>query len=124
MEIDERARSRTPYDTIPTDLFLMVIKDGVIELNKIQVCLSSFPYDSRLTILRFPQILSRLSDHLYIPANVINRFEKFHSLNTRDNGTNKLADSNHAYSHAQELKAMTIIGFGLVRNSDEACTNY
>jgi hypothetical protein len=68
--------------------------------------------------------LSRLSDHLYIPANIINRFEKFHSLNTRDNGTNKLVDGNHACSYAQELKAMTTIGFGLVRNSDKAYTNY
>jgi hypothetical protein len=123
MEIDERARSRTPHDTMPTNLFPIVIKDGVIELNKMQVCLSSFPYDSRLIILRFPQILSRLSDYLYIPANIINYFEKFHSLNTRDDSTNKLADGNHACSHAQELKAVTAMGFGLVRNSDKACTN-
>ena len=37
MGIDERARSRTPHDTISADLFPMVIRDGVIELNRQQV---------------------------------------------------------------------------------------
>jgi hypothetical protein len=53
MGIDERARSCTPYNIMSIDLFPIVIRDGVIELNKQQVCLSSFLYDSRLTILRF-----------------------------------------------------------------------
>jgi hypothetical protein len=35
IEIDERVRNRTPYNTIPADLFPIVIKDGIIELNKI-----------------------------------------------------------------------------------------
>ena len=123
MEIDERAPSQNPHDTMPANLFPMVIKDGVIELNRQQVCLSSFPYDSRLTILRFLQILSRLADQLFVPPSVISRFEKFHSPNTRDDGTNKLADGNHACSHAQQLKAVAAMGFGLVRDGDEACTN-
>jgi hypothetical protein len=35
IEIDERVCSYTPYNIMPMDLFLIVIKDGVIELNKI-----------------------------------------------------------------------------------------
>jgi len=122
-EIDERAPSQNPHDMMPENLFPMVIKDGVIELNRQQVCLSSFPYDSHLTILRFPQILSRFADQFTVPPSVINRFEKFHTPNTRDDGTNKLADGNYACSHAQQLKAVAAMGFGLVRHGEEACTN-
>jgi hypothetical protein len=34
MGINERARSYTPYNTMSIDLFPIVIRDSIIELNK------------------------------------------------------------------------------------------
>jgi hypothetical protein len=34
IEIDKRVYSYTPYNIIPNNLFLIVIKDSIIELNK------------------------------------------------------------------------------------------
>jgi len=48
---------------------LMVVKNGVATLNKQVVCLSSFPYEFLLTILRFSQILSRMpAEHIPGPS--------------------------------------------------------